>query len=465
MFTLYLAASTQGQEFYIGFLSNIGGGSFSNLQIVVGTPDTSAEFKVESSNGVIHEGTVTFSEPVALFLDRQLQLQVTSGEFVDRQKGLHIYSTGSESIYVLVKNYVTFINFGAYLAYPCQTFETDSAYEYFVISVDSAVALSQFLLVGCENDTAITVIPTQMVSIPRDPQDRLTASTTIESGATSHQLILHEMQTLPVSSVGDLTGTKIISNKPLTVISGHECANVPSTRSGCEPLAVQIPPTFTWGTEFLLSPFTGRFGAQTFKAVTSENNTFFTAICGTSSHENREDTVFQFDTDEHCYLKTSKPVLLIQLSFGGSVDKRGDPAVAMISPIDQYIHETDFFSLPTSEFSNNYISITVTAEHYNPDSILLDGTKINCEWKEIYNNTVSFDIVGYGCSAIISSESRSHTQHKIAHSNANGLISVLAYGFSAFPAQGYAYLTGQELKVANVQTGKYCTMENFYSDC
>lgn len=434
-------------------MSNLGGGSFANLQAVVGTPDTSAEFKVESNNGVIFEGTVFSGMPVTIQLDREFQ--VTSSDFVERQKGIRIYSTGSESITVLAKNSVTFINFGAYLAYPCRTFETNSAYEYVVISVNSAVALSRFLLVGCESDTVITVIPTQMVSIPQDLQDSLSASTNIETGATSHQLVLNKMQTLQISSISDLTGTKIISNKPLTVISGHECANVPSTSSGCEPLAVQIPPTFTWGEEFLLSPFAGRRGVQTFKAVTSQNNTFFTWVCGTESREAREDTVLQIDTDEHCYLKTSKPVLVIQLSFGGSIDRLGDPAVAMISPIDQYIHETEFFSLPTRDFSTNYISITVTAEHYNPNSILLDGTAVNCKWQVIYNNTVSFDIAGYSCNVRITSAFGSDTQHEIAHLNSDGLISVLAYGFSTFPAQGYAYLTGQELKVSVAQTGTY----------
>ena len=44
----------------------------------------------------------------------------------------------------------------------------------------------------------------------------------------------------------------------------------------------------------------------------------------------------------------------------------------MISPIDQYVHEIDFISLPTNKFPSNYISVTVLAQHYDPSSILLD---------------------------------------------------------------------------------------------
>ena len=446
------AASTYGREFYIGFFSNLGGGNFTNLKIVVGTPDTSARFRVETSNGVFREETVTPNMPIAI--DVEADFQVTGEEFVERQKGLRIYSTGSESIFVLAQNYITRINFGVYLAYPCQTFETESEYEYVAVSADSDVALSQLLLVGCDDDTEITVVPTRTVTIPQDPQNFNSASTSIEPGSTSHQFILHQMQTLLVSSTADLTGSRIISNKPLTVISGHECANVPSTRSGCEPLAVQVPPTFTWGMEFLLSPFAGRSGAQTFKAVTSQNNTFFSLVCGTTASGAREDTLFQINTDEHCFMKASKPVLVVQLSFGTSIDGMGDPAIALISPIDQYVRETEFVSLPEMEFASNYISITVPAEHYFPDRILLDGTIVNCEWQAIYNDVTNFNIVGYGCNARISGESGSHTRHTVIHSNSDGRISVLAYGFSTFPAQGYAYLTGQELIVSSIVTGK-----------
>ena len=72
------------------------------------------------------------------------------------------------------------------------------------------------------------------------------------------------MQTLLVLHADDLTGTNVLSNKPLMVISGHECAYailnyndivmcfcvlIPS----CEPQALQVPLTTTWGTRFLIA--------------------------------------------------------------------------------------------------------------------------------------------------------------------------------------------------------------------
>ena len=136
---------------------------------------------------------------------------------------------------------------------------------------------------------------------------------------------------------------------------------------------------------------------------------------------------------------------MTELSFGGSIDSKGDPTISMVSPLDQYINAVDFLSLTTSDFPLNYISVTVAVEHYNEESILLDGQAIECKWQEIKNS--DSETVGYGCNKTISSSLSIPRKHTISHSDENGLISVLVYGFSAFPGRGYFYLAGQKLKI------------------
>ena len=239
-------------------MRNIGGSSFAGFRVTVGTPaEGSVRFIIENNAQVIHNGTVTSNSPVVI--DIPNDQQVVASDFANRQKGIHIYSMERDLIYVVAENFLTFLNHGAYLAYPCFSLgENNNRYEYGVVSFDDPTdALnSQFLLVGCEDDTVITITPTQSVSLPTDAQKSSTA-VTIEPDTESHEITLNKMQTLLVLSVDDLTGSRIISNKPLTVISGHECANIPLSEAGCEPLAVQVPPTATWGTEFLLAPFAG----------------------------------------------------------------------------------------------------------------------------------------------------------------------------------------------------------------
>lgn len=427
-------------------MRDIGGQSFTNMKVVISTRAESVGFVVESSSNVIYRGTVTSTSPVVVNIPSELQVRNEASD--NRLKGIHVYSSGNESILLLAETVVEYINHGAFLVYPCQTFETESVYEYVIVSVDDPTdtIFSEFLLVGCENSTNITIIPSQPVKLPVNLQSSSSTVVTIPPGTSSHHLLLHQMQTLLVTSFDDLTSTRIVSNKPLTVLSGHECANIPPSEAGCEPLAVQIPPTFTWGTKFLLAPFSGRGSAQIFKAVSSEKDTSFTYRCGSSGAIKFGNvSLIEFNSDAYCHLDSTKPVFLVQFSVGSTLDSfKGDPAVAIIPPMDQHIRETKFISLPTNDFSSNFVSVTVAAEYYNPQSILLDSMALTCEWQTIKNS--SGDIVGYGCSIGVTSGSDMPVQHTISHSQ-GGLLSVLAYGFNTFPSQGYAYLTGQQLKI------------------
>ena len=206
------------------------------------------------------------------------------------------------------------------------------------------------------------------------------------------------------------------------------------------------------GTNFLIAGYAGRTSEQLqFSIVPSEQNTTLEATCGDSTILLLQ-TRFEFavSSDEpFCHFRFSKPVFLAQLASGRSTDKLGDPAIAIISPIDQYINRIEFVLLPTEDFPASYVSITVPAEYYDPDSILLDGTIVNCEWMAINNR--SNVIVGYGCNVTMPAQSSTTpTQHTLSHSDPNGRISATVYGFRDFPAQGYAYLAGQKLEITDI---------------
>ena len=447
-------------------MRNFGGSSFTSLRLLIGTTADSADYVVEANEESIQTGTVSSGTPVVVDIPSDLELQVIDSDFENRKKGIHVYTTGDETIFVIAENFVSPFNHGVFLAYPCLTIETEvntgPHYVYYIISTQGSEFIhSQFLLVGCEDFTTITVTPTQSVSLPENLQIATTTSVTVDPKATSDELILNQLETLLVISANDLTGTKIVSSKPLTVISGHECANIPFTASGCEPLAFQVPPSATWGRKFLFAPFTGRTTGQTIKIISTDLEETVTDVifqCGSDSGGTRIVTSFQHITDEYCIIESTEPILVVQLTPGRSVDQQGDPAITMISPIDQYINEITFFSLPESTFPSNYISVTVSAEHYDPDKILLDGEAIDCEWKEIKKtNDVEDIIVGYGCSKDVSS-GNTPKEHTVSHMDADGLISVLVYGFSASPGRGYAYLAGQNILATegkNLQTGSY----------
>ena len=130
---------------------------------------------------------------------------------------------------------------GEYLVLPCHDYNINK-YEYYAVTPRSIsnVTSSQVLLVGCENDTNIIITPSEAVSLPSDTQSSTDQLVNVSKGPP-HHVVLHQGQTLYFdSSLIDLTGTHIVSNKPLTVISGHECGHIPLGVDYCEHMTQHI---------------------------------------------------------------------------------------------------------------------------------------------------------------------------------------------------------------------------------
>ena len=422
-----------------------------SLRLTVGTSASIASFTVEGGNGILFE-QLSASASAPTEVDIPVEYFVAGSGFSERNKGIRIYSS-DEPIFVIAETFDLQRHHSTFLAYP--PLDIGSSYEYFVVSLEDGFFNSQFLLVGCKDDTTITILPSQGVQIPQDPQDS-SSETVFLTKVDSHNFTLNEFQTLFISTFDDLTGTKIVSNKPLTVISGHECASLQADFNNCEPLAVQVPPMATWGTRFLLAPFSGRSAPQKFRLVSSEQ-TSVVYYCNDDMESATVDTRFDLTTDQYCFLESQDPILVVQLAVNVVAIDPGDPAIALVSPVDQYVSESKFVVLADSLFPTSRISVTVSvpdpnSEQFDPSSILLDGAPLECEWEDILR--FESNIAGYGCSRIVST-SGVPEYHTVSHNN-SGLISVLVYGFNAgFDADnpnqalGYAYLAGQSF----TQTG------------
>ena len=436
-----------------------------NLSVTVGTPGNSTRFTVETSNWS-YNGSVTYGSPVVVYLPPELQ--ITGSDYSNRQKAVHVYSQSRQKIFVLAESSVR-NSHTAFLNYPYQPIEGLFIYEYSIVSANDFTNnfRSEFLLIGCEENTVISMILSQNISLPEDPQISDSSMSDIEADGSGHQFVLNRMQTLLILSDDDLTGSLVVSNKPLTVISGHECADglyFYYCHFSCEPFALQIHPTATWGTRFMTAfGQRAQYGWHEMKGLSMLLNFDVSITCGNGNSTYANPAYYPFSSNSYiqtffynthynngyCYIESTEQAYIVyKFHFG-------DPAFTMISSIDQYVHDIEFVTLPSSKFPSNYISITVLEEHFNPDGILLDGTPVDCEWRGICNGTTDYcylateQIIGYGCTMAISSDHLTPAQHKVAHSDPEGLLSVISYGFSLSPPQSYAYLTGQVLKTGS----------------
>ncbi len=369
-------------------------------------------------------------------------INVQSDSYSDRNKGLCFSTTNkNEMIYMIPYLYSGGAS-ASYLALPYQEMLTDTGYQYYVLSTSSSSIKysSGFLLVGLRADTSITIYPSIPLTIPDDTQDINSVDIAIGPGE-SHTVILHRRQTLYIGKDGgaDVTGTRIVSDKPLTVISGHEAGSVPNDGS-LEPMAQQIPPTQLWGDRFMIVPLGGRHQmGQIIKVLSSVDNTAVTYNChqfNNSTVLDKAGSVHQFFVPYNvcCYIEANSSVLVGQFSYSPAGNTDGDTTMILVASTDQYYsNEITFWTLNSSSSRNDYmhhhISITVPVEHYSINTILYDGEVIdsNC-WRPIYG--LYNETVGYGCSLSVTAG-----YHNV--SITNGRLFVMVYKFGAGRAYGY----------------------------
>ena len=431
-----------------------------NKMIILTESVSQVQFSISSLNGSIHNGTTTRDSPAIVTLPSTLQVREATYDY--RQLGLLVTSPPDKPISVVM----AVINEGApitYLALPC-TEQPIQEYVYYGVSSRDNLQLqfySQVLLVGCRDNTTVTITPTHDVQLPDNPQSSSSSIINVTAGS-SHTITLHSLQTLLIGAPNvDLSGTKIVSNYPLTVVSGHECVQVPSGYAYCDGISTQIPPTVNWGTQFLLTPLYNRIHGQRFKIIASENDTSVSITCNTSSIINEKITssglFLEYDTNytDFCNLICSQPCYVSEMAFSAFYPDNtgdGDPILMTVPPISQYPHSVTFTTLP--DMPTNFYSIAVPADSYYNGTVIINGSLTTLNWTPIRDTNGV--ITGYGYSTTADGS------YTISHSHPNGTIYVSAYGFSS--SGGYGYLTGtfllpQFCKSINFNSNVYYAME------
>ncbi|MBL9139057.1 MAG: HYR domain-containing protein [Verrucomicrobiales bacterium] len=128
---------------------------------------------------------------------------------------------------------------------------------------------TQFALVATEDDTKVVIVPSEVTG-------------THDSGFP-YLINLKAGQTYQLRNTNDaprdLTGTLILSDKPIAAFGGHQVANVRSQNSFfADYLVEQMLPVNRWGTEFFARPLAipgapGTRSNYTIRVLASQNNT------------------------------------------------------------------------------------------------------------------------------------------------------------------------------------------------
>ena len=433
--------SNAASEFFFAFPKNLPNSE--TLSLFVTSPNSHyVQFSVTSQSlPLTYIRSVRNGSVSTLYLPESLELQNNG----DRNKGIWIrsFNTNNKVAAFVLKEGARVS--GGFLALPCHHYDNLNQYTYYAVSYlwgnrTNYGSKGGVLIVASANNTQIRITPSQAIDIPYDLRSASDPRRSINAG-DSYTVTLNKLQTFEFESIADLTGTKLVSNQPITMISYHECVDIPIGVAFCDYIVEQLPPTVTWGRLFLVTSLHTRLAGERYRVTAMHNSTSVLIQCSSQSvqissvHQTSivflryagQSQEFPVDANRFCSVQADKPVLLVQFSTGYSLDRVGDPFMLNVPPVEQYSNN---FTIRAYQYFQNHLTLTVHVSHFDPSHIYVSGYVLpRSSWSPIYCSTST--ICGYGARISV----RSGT-HFVYHSDPLAKLNVFAYGFEYHTAYG-----------------------------
>lgn len=194
-------------------------------------------------------------------------------------------------------------------------------------------------VIATEDDTEVRIVPSVQTKGGNDAG--------VQFGVTLDRGEIYQI--IPSQPAGtDLSGTRITSDRPVAVISGHRAVPTDSV-SAYNTLLEQMVPVADWGRTFyttkLVEQGRGRYRVHARAAGTEVRvNGLRIVTLGAGA-------VHEFLTDGATIVEASQPVLLVQIGTrravnGGAAVIDSDPSMAIVNPTDSYAPRFEW-STPT----------------------------------------------------------------------------------------------------------------------
>ena len=227
-----------------------------------------------------------------------------------------------------------------------------------------------------------------------------------------------------------MTGTIIEATRPVGLVNGNRCTNVPNNTSACDHIYEVAQPVQSWGLTASATNLPNRPSGTIYRIVASEDNTSV-EING----------IFQGTINRGEFIET--PLLTGNLSFSGDNPifvtqympgqsspgaTLGDPAMGNMIPSEQYLTDYTFSTVGDSQFVQNFA--TIIAANADVGSLLLDGVPVPA------GDFTPFDDIPFS-SAVIELTQGTHTTsslnpHGITVEGYNGFDSYIYPGGALF---------------------------------
>ena len=213
----------------------------------------------------------------------------------------------------------------------------------------------------------------------------------------------------------DMTGARVVADKPVAAFGAHTCTNVPFTQPACDHIESQLFPLETWATDFVVAPHKMRnpdAGSNSregtyWKFVAREDDTVIEADISvkrgdvlppsgegvphcadfSQEEEDAEAGIFELQEGDSCEFGTrniftvesTRPISIAGFMSGQNTvfdqvdwgDHAGDPSMFLVPPQDQYRISYTFLTPPTYHVS--YITVIIPPNF----DLTLDGESVD----------------------------------------------------------------------------------------
>ena len=417
------AQSNEGTNLWFGFMEHRDVGRTTMVVMITSKQNTS---------GTVTLPLLNWSTSFTVAADQVEIIQLpqtaeTLGSERITQTGVQILSEAPVSAYI--HQYFEFRS-EASIVLPIDAIST----EYFVMSYPGIQSrgvdyLSEFLVVATENETTVTITPSDQTRGGRNPDSPFTVM--LNRGES--------YQVQAASATRDLTGSHIIGDKKLAVFGGDTWTQVPTTCGTRDNLLEQMYPVSTWGKQILTVP-SDQANFDVFRILASEDNTLV-EVQGSTTRSftlNRGDWS-EYQSSEANFIVGDKPILVAQYLVGQNCNGHiyGDPSMVLLNSIEQTRDTVTLFNSSFQDIEENYINVITRTE--DTDIIIFDG-------QPLIDQGITFSQVGAKGDFSFARVNVQAGAHTISSEGCGVIATAYGYGF----AESYAYSGGASFSNINV---------------
>ncbi|XP_013406006.1 uncharacterized protein LOC106170605 [Lingula anatina] len=337
--------------------------------------------------------------------------------------------------------------------------------EYYTVCYSPATYACEFGIAGVHDGTTVRITLPAKASPPVK-----VAYAGVEYGNGGvFTVTVNRYSSLEIQSAKDtdLTGTHIVSDKPIALFSGN-IRTVVDTGVSRDHLVEQIPPVQSWGKNFATVPIPQRTVGDHFKIIASQANTKVTLKRSASVAAEIYDIndaggfrTLSIGSSEFTHISSDKPILVVQfVKSQRNPSEPADPSMIVVPPIEQYSSHYRFAttSSATSTSYTNYFMMVIPRG--KETELQLNGQTIQATWTTIGDT----DYLGGFVTLPAGTEEQAQT---LIHSDSSVRFMGILYGGG--DRESYAYPIGTKLEIINPlgeepvvtchndASGSYCT--------